>query len=154
MKSKTWSASIAVILSTLFLGEPLYPRPGLAGSLPEGMTSQALTNGAESAEFQFQQETGRIWIRLLRKERSYPSAVELRLLRPDAPPLILQLQPLSPASKDPTYSGSIPQAGGSLSPTAQSFVGIELRIPWSRKKITVLHSTGPVWTSSKPGFGG
>jgi hypothetical protein len=100
-----------------------------------------LSNQGTTAEVSIQKKTGKIEVYLPRGRNENPNAVIITVFDKDHRPLTLQLRAIP--SLDPqvtTYRGSLSTNTSPLGMPAESFFGMELRIPFTKGDAEILRS--------------
>lgn len=136
MRSK--SLTVAILLSLT---------PSSHGFAQGAHGGRVLQNSNRSAEVMINPTSRSVTVYVKRTSEGTPQAVSVTLYDAEGKAATFDVSAVSSASRDfAAYAGKIPgppKAGGELSFSDQSAVGIELRIPLSKNKTEVLKSTPP-----------
>lgn len=122
---------LALLIATRSLGDD-----GIARG-PRG--GQLFSDGEHSAEVSVQKQSGDISIQFLRDRGPLPPLVAFTFRDRNDRARTLELSAVRlPGQDTPTYRGNLSGQAALGDLPSGSFVGIEIRIPWSRKKSSVL----------------
>lgn len=143
-----------LLIAAIFGFTGLAPKALADNSTPTDSTTHILQSDTHNASVTLDSSHSQVTVKLLRANEESPSSVQLTFWDQNSKPLTLELKalpsPESATSEFLTYTGTLPArlatptAGGSasLSPSQQSFVGIELRIPLSKGGADTLRVRG------------
>jgi hypothetical protein len=128
----------AVLLAVLVAG--LVGPAGLAQEESQVTITQVLSDGVDEATVSIQPRARTVEVHLLTEMTLAPPTVELKLLDENSNPVTLALKTVGlDGTGNPAYLGYfIPSMAPHLSDLSDSYVGIELSIPWAKGAPSIL----------------